>query len=78
MPSTLGKRSAVDDATAYSAQNKQRRVNYDSGIGSSQLSSSAPSSQRDHWSIAEEEGEIIDLTQDVDEGLGWTGVGNIE
>jgi len=51
---------------------KQARVNQ-----SSQVRSSQPSSTRNTWVDNDEGNEVIDLSQDADEGLGWVSVGAI-
>jgi SWI/SNF-related matrix-associated actin-dependent regulator of chromatin subfamily A3 len=44
----------------------------------SQSLNSASENQRGAWLDINEENEIIDLSEDVDEGFGWTCVGAIE
>ena len=53
---------------------KHARVNQPS---SSQARSSQPSSTRNTWVENDEGNEVIDLSQDADEGLGWVSVGAI-
>jgi SWI/SNF-related matrix-associated actin-dependent regulator of chromatin subfamily A3 len=75
---TLGKRASswVDltgDDENEAPQRKHSRVNQP---GSSQPRPSQSLSQRDAW--AEEEDDVLDLSQDVDEGFGWTCLGAID
>lgn len=35
-------------------------------------------STRDQWGVDNEEDEIIDLSQDIDEGVGWTVLGSLD
>jgi SWI/SNF-related matrix-associated actin-dependent regulator of chromatin subfamily A3 len=62
-------------------QRKQARVNQP---GSSQPRASQSFSNihslnsRDSWTESNEENEIIDLSQDVDEGFGWTCIGSLD
>ncbi|KAF4636619.1 hypothetical protein G7Y89_g1465 [Cudoniella acicularis] len=79
--SNLGKRSAQtvdltgDDENQPSLLKQARTVNQAS---SSQSRSSQSLNSRDAWADSNEQDEIIDLSQDVDEGLGWTCVGAID
>jgi SWI/SNF-related matrix-associated actin-dependent regulator of chromatin subfamily A3 len=57
---------------------KQIRVNDSNSPLTSQATSSQSFNSRDSWGIDNEENDIIDLSQDVDEGFGWTCVGAID
>ena len=81
MPS-YGKRS-VDfiDLTGSDDENprKQQRSSQSGRQGNSQPAASQSLTVRDQWGVAEDEGdETIDLSQDVDEGFGWTSLGAID
>ena len=58
---------------------KQTRVNRQGSQPQPSLSlNSASQVQRDAWADADEGNEIIDLSQDVDEGFGWLCLGAID
>lgn len=77
--SSLGKRpAAVVDLTSDGEENsrsKQPRLNHAS---SSQAQSSQSLSSRGAWGTQDDSEEIIDLSQDIDEGNGWQDVGSID
>ncbi|PQE03821.1 hypothetical protein CJF30_00006520 [Rutstroemia sp. NJR-2017a BBW] len=84
MPS-LGKRAlraGVIDLTGSDEENDvpQRKHPRVSASSSSQFLSTAPTSVRDQWLVGEngEESDIIDLSQDVEEGFGWVCLGAID
>lgn len=74
------------DLTADSEENaspnssrKHARVNQNGGPSSSQPQPSQSLTARDQWGVFENgEDEIIDLSQDVDEGHGWTNLGSLK
>jgi SWI/SNF-related matrix-associated actin-dependent regulator of chromatin subfamily A3 len=74
----MGKRPASfvdltsDDDENQPPQRKQARVNPSQPLSSQSLN------VRDTWGDVNEENELIDLSQDVDEGFGWTCVGAID
>jgi SWI/SNF-related matrix-associated actin-dependent regulator of chromatin subfamily A3 len=80
--SSLGKRPAGFVDLTGSDDENPRRKHARSSQPSSQSTQPPPNqslSQRDQWSAVDNEGdEIIDMSQDVDEGLGWTSVGAID
>lgn len=55
-------------------RNKQRRLQN----LSSQPRASQSLSQRDAWGTQDDADEIIDLSQDIDEGHGWLCIGAID
>jgi SWI/SNF-related matrix-associated actin-dependent regulator of chromatin subfamily A3 len=58
---------------------KQPRTGGSQPRASQSLTSTDPVSTRDQWSIGQnEEEEIIDLSQDIDEGHGWTILGSLD
>jgi hypothetical protein len=75
-------RAGVIDLTGSDEENDipQRKHPRISASSSSQLPSTAPTSVRDQWLVGEngEEGDIIDLSQDVEEGFGWVCLGAID
>jgi SWI/SNF-related matrix-associated actin-dependent regulator of chromatin subfamily A3 len=81
--SSLGKRASswVDltgsDDENPASQPKQVRVATSQSASGSQPRPSQSLNARDTWGEADEEEEIIDLSQDVDEGFGWVCVGAI-
>lgn len=78
MPS-LGKRTIRDGEENPSPAAKHQRTTVNQGSGSgSQPQASQSLNVRNQWSAADEEEEVIDLTQDVDEGFGWLCLGAID
>jgi SWI/SNF-related matrix-associated actin-dependent regulator of chromatin subfamily A3 len=80
--SNLGKRNAgfVDltgDDENTPPQRKQARVTINQPSGS-QPRSSQSLNGRESWADPDEENEVLDLSQDADEGSGWTCVGAID
>jgi SWI/SNF-related matrix-associated actin-dependent regulator of chromatin subfamily A3 len=79
--SSLGKRNAGlidltgDDDENVQPQSKQARVNQPSG---SQHTASQSWNGRDAWVDPIEENDVIDLSQDPDEGSGWVYLGAID
>jgi SWI/SNF-related matrix-associated actin-dependent regulator of chromatin subfamily A3 len=59
-------------------QPKQARVSASQSASGPQPRPSQSLSRRDAWGEADEEDEIVDLSQDVDEGNGWVCVGAID
>lgn len=80
--SNLGKRNAgfVDltgDDQNTPPRRKKARVTVNQPQGS-QPQASQSLSGREAWTEADEDNEVLDLTQDADEGAGWTCVGAID
>jgi SWI/SNF-related matrix-associated actin-dependent regulator of chromatin subfamily A3 len=75
-------RAGVIDLTGSDEENDvpQRKHPRIGAASSSQLPSTAPTSVRDQWLVGEnsEESDIIDLSQDVEEGFGWVCLGAID
>jgi len=82
--SNLRKRSSswVDltgsDDENSAPQPKQARVSASQPSSASQPRPSQSLNARDQWGEADEEDEILDLSQDADEGNGWVCVGAID
>ncbi|KAI9051666.1 hypothetical protein LZ554_004708 [Drepanopeziza brunnea f. sp. 'monogermtubi'] len=68
--------TGLSDNEDVSPRAKQARTNADP-VTASQQPRARQSLTRDAWGAVDEEDEIIDLSQDVDEGNGWTVVGAI-
>ena len=78
----LGKRQTEwVDLTSSSPPPQQKKARVNQPItppASSQPAASQSLSQRNAWSASQnEENDIIDLSQDIDEGFGWVDVGAI-
>jgi len=79
--SSLRKRNAGwVDLTASDDENNvpQRKQPRLSQRSNSQVLFSQPTDVRDSWTEDGQENDIVDLSQDVDEGFGWTLVGAID
>jgi SWI/SNF-related matrix-associated actin-dependent regulator of chromatin subfamily A3 len=85
--SNLGKRASSwvdltgsDDENLSAPQPKQARIASSQSASGSQPRPSQSLNARDPWGAveADEEDEILDLSQDVDEGFGWVCVGAID
>ncbi|TVY33609.1 DNA repair protein RAD5A [Lachnellula subtilissima] len=80
--SNLGKRTAgfvdlTSDDENPTPQRKQARATINQPSGSQPCSSQSLSG-RGSWADPDEEDEVLDLSQDADEGSGWTCVGAID
>lgn len=79
--SSLGKRLAAQiDLTGDSDEENPRNRLPSSQARSSQPQASQSFGSRDSWGATQEDdsNEVIDLSQDVDEGQGWTCVGAVD
>ena len=83
--SSLGKRSsewidltADDDDTPSSSRPQKQARRVGGPASSSQPQASQSLATRDQWRLENGEDEIIDLSQDVDEGHGWTNMGSLK
>jgi SWI/SNF-related matrix-associated actin-dependent regulator of chromatin subfamily A3 len=77
-----GKRNWVDltgdDENIAPQRKRVNHVGSSSQPSASQSLNSSSQGSRDAWGVNEEENDIIDLSQDVDEGNGWLCVGAID
>jgi SWI/SNF-related matrix-associated actin-dependent regulator of chromatin subfamily A3 len=79
--SSLGKRRATLVDLTSDDNNRQRQRVSQSGSTSSQLQVSQTHNARDAWGTQRNEDdslEIVDLSQDIDEGAGWLCIGAID
>ena len=77
--SSIGKRPVgVVDLTSDGEENPRSKQPRLSHASSSQPQSRQSLSQTEAWGTQDDSDEIIDLSQDVDEGNGWQDVGSID
>lgn len=81
-PGKRARSSAVVDLTGSDEENNvpQRKHPRIGAASSSQLPSTEPTNIRNQWLVGEdgEESDIIDLSQDIEEGFGWVCLGAID